>query len=366
MSKLAEAPEAYTFDDFILEPRHSEIPSRKAPDISIDIGGLILDTPIIASPMNTITESDMMVSLHSAGAMGILHRYMSIESQVEEVRKALLHISGAGVYAAVGVNGDTHERVKALYSEGVRGFCVDVANGHNENCVRAVQWVREHYPDAKIMAGNVATYDGAFRLAQAGANSVRVGIGPGSLCSTRVVTGHGVPQLSVIEECARIKDVQSMGKDPDALYPTRRKAFPDVAIIADGGIRNSGDIVKALAIGADAVMVGSLLSGTEETPGEWLEADGRLYKYFNGMASNEARSQWSGQSTGVPEEGISTKVLYTGKWASKVVSGLAGAVKTGMTFSDSLNIDQLRERATWRRVTLAGYTEGTPHRKREL
>lgn len=170
-----------------------------------------------------------------------------------------------------------------------------------------------------------------------------------SLCSTRVVTGHGLPQLSVIEDCVRIKDM-----------------FPNVAIIADGGIRSSGDIIKAYAIGADAVMVGSMLSGTEETPGDWLEADGKLYKYYNGMASTAARSKWKGQSTGVPEEGISTKVLSTGKLAFQVVIGLAEAVKAGMTFSNARSLEELRRNAKWRRISAAGYIEGTPHRKREL
>jgi IMP dehydrogenase len=207
------------------------------------------------------------------------------------------------------------------------------------------------FPDATIMSGNVCSYNGAFRLADSGVDSIRVGVGSGAMCITRQVTGHGVPQLSAIEECAAIKDLSG-------------KCFPDVAIISDGGIRKSGDIVKSLAIGADAVMVGSLLAGTTETPGEYIEEEGRLFKYYSGMASSEAREKWFDKSkVGLPIEGVSKKVPYLGRSAKRIVNDLCQSVKVGLSYSGAKNIQELREKAMWRKVTNAGYIEGTPHGK---
>jgi len=372
MSKLQEAPTAYTFDDFIIVPRHSEIKSRKHPDISVNIPGFKYHLPIVASPMNTVTEADMMVTMAKMGAVGVLHRYLSIEDQLKIVTEVYTRLSDAGLpsvldgtplfYVAVTVNGDMAERVTRLSEKGVLGFCVDAANGHNELSVLAVRAIRRLNPEARIMAGNVCTYDGAHRLAEAGANSLRVGIGPGSMCTTRQVTGHGLPQLSAIESCAIIK--RGMNRFlPDGAYDGHEEAFPNVAIIADGGIRKSGDIVKALAAGADAVMLGSLLAGTYETPGEIIEEEGVLYKYYHGMASNEARAQYEGQSTGVPEEGVSKKILYTGRTAEKVVENLCKAVQVGLSFSGASNVTDLQEKAQWCRITGAGFIEGTPHGK---
>lgn len=370
MSKLAEAKAAYTFDDFVLVPKYSQVKSRSHPDLRVDVPGFNYKIPIVSSPMNTVTEVDMIVTMAELGGVGVLHRYLSIPDQVQMVREINTRLSDVCIpvaregtpafYVAVGANGDVKERVEALANVGVRGFCVDVANGHNELSVQAVRVIRKAVSSALIMAGNVCTFDGAFRLAAAGANSIRTGIGSGSLCVTRQVTGHGLPQLSAIEDCARIKTKPS----PTGLPATSVKlAFPDVAIIADGGIRKSGDIIKSLAIGADAVMLGSLLAGTEETPGEIIEENDRLFKHYRGMASNEARSQYGGQNTGVPEEGVSKKIPYTGKKAQKIVENLCKATQVGLSFSGAKNIKELRENAEWRRVTGAGFIEGTPHGK---
>ena len=198
------------------------------------------------------------------------------------------------------------------------------------------------------MAGNVCTYQGARDLAEAGADSIRIGVGPGSVCTTRLVTGHGVPQLTAIEDCARLKTTH-----------------PDVALIADGGIRTSGDIVKALAIGADCVMIGSLLAGTKESPGEYIEENGRLFKYYHGMASQEGRGRFFARAkSGLPSEGVSTKVPYVGRSTTKVIEGLCGSVKVGLSYAGAASIKELQEKAQWCRITLAGHTEGTPHGKR--
>lgn len=376
MNKLADAQPAYTFDDMVLVPAYSKVKSRKDPDISISVTCFQYDLPVVSSPMNTVTETEMLLAMYQIGGVGVLHRYMSVESQVEIVKEVTSRLTDAVVYkpvltapfyVAVGANGDFQERVEALHNAGVTGFCVDVANGHNESSVQAVRAIRRLVPDARIMAGNVCTFDGAYRLAEAGANSIRVGIGGGSVCTTRQVTGHGLPQLTAIEDCARIKTQQSMGTGyvADSSYPAYKfsTAYPNVAIIADGGIRKSGDIVKALAAGADAVMIGSLIAGTEETPGKWLDEGGKLYKYYHGMASDEGRAQWKGQASGVPAEGVSTKILYTGKKATKIIQKLCASVRVGLSISGASDIKELRHHAQWARVTPAGYQEGTPHGK---
>ena len=353
MSKLEKAPTAFTFDDFNLAPVHSSVRSRKDPDVSVGIKNFNFSIPIISAPMNTITEADMVRAMHDLGGSSVLHRYMSIEDQVK-VSKELV-ISGTlqsssvnNFFAAVGANGDAIERTSALNSIGVKRYCIDVANGHSDHCIEAVRTIRRNIPDAVIMAGNVCTYNGAIRLVEVGADAIRVGIGPGALCTTRLVTGHGVPQLTAIEDCARIK-----------------QKYPNVCIIADGGIRNSGDIVKALAIGADMVMVGSLLSGTSETPGPCIEdpQTGLLYKNYFGMASEEGRSQWFGrEQTAFVPEGAATKVAFKGD-TDKVVERLIGGLKVGMSYAGAFNLQELRQNVQWYRITGAGQIEGTPHGK---
>ncbi|MFA5023348.1 MAG: guanosine monophosphate reductase [Patescibacteria group bacterium] len=366
MSKLQDAETAYTFDDFVLVPMHSEIKSRKDPEINVSLPDFDFPLPIVAAPMNTVCEEDMLVAMCDMGATGVLHRYMSIEDQYNMCKNVMARLSDAvsdtpvlswgpnctqKFYAAVGAQGpqgDSSDRAAALMEAGVHGICIDVANGHNALCINTVRALRARWPTVNIMAGNVCTLAGARDLAAAGANSLRVGVGPGAVCTTRLVTGHGVPQLSAIEDCARIKE-----------------EYPNIALIADGGIRYSGDIVKALAIGADAIMIGSLLAGTIESPGEWLEENGQLFKYYHGMASVEGRKKWFDKSkAGLPSEGVSTKVPYTGRSAYRVVEGLCQSVKVGLSYAGARNLAELREKAVWRRVTAAGVTEGTPHGKR--
>jgi IMP dehydrogenase len=310
--------------------------------------------------MNTVTGPDMARTMARLGGVAVIHRYMSIADAVAVARGLLA--DKVGFWIAVGANGDSEERVDALSDAGVTAFCIDVANGHSVHCVEAVKRLRTKLPDARIMAGNVCTFDGAYRLAEAGADAIRVGIGPGSMCTTRLVTGHGVPQLSAIEDCARIKEYPG---DPETQMLMQPNYYPDVAIIADGGIRGSGDIVKALAIGADAVMLGSLLAGTSDTPGDTHKdtETGALYKYYHGMASVEGRASWfDRERTSFVPEGESTKIPHKGS-TEKVLEVLLGGVRSGLSYSGAMNIKELRAMAQWRRVTSAGAVEARPHGK---
>lgn len=366
MGKLVDAPQAFTFDDFVLAPNHSTVKSRKDPEVSINKETMKLNIPLISSPMSSVTEEEMMVTMANLGGMGVLHRFMSLEQQMKIVQRVAGKLYGIDnsenyICVAIGANGDFKERAIALYDVGVRNFCIDVANGHAEYCVNAVKDIKELCPEAYVMAGNVCTFDGALRLAEAGADSIRVGVGPGSVCTTRQVTGHGVPQLSAIEDCVRIK-WRGNGFSDNSPVPSK---YHNVTIIADGGIRKSGDIVKSLAIGADVVMIGSLLAGTEESPGDIIEENDRLYKYYAGMASEYSRSKWFDRvKSGFVPEGISTKIPYTGKTAKDVVNGLVGGLQAGMSYADAHTLLELQGKAKWMRVTGPGVIEGSPHGKK--
>lgn len=335
---------AFTFDDVMLVPQQSDISSRKEPDSSTRLcKNRTLSVPIIASPMNTVTEWDMAQTMANIGADSVLHRYMTIEEQCNQFRKIN---NMQKPWVAVGASGDFLERAEALFRKGATHFCIDVANGHSTHCLEAVKRLRDKFGESiSIMAGNVCTAEGVLALESEGVDVVRVGIGPGAMCTTRLVTGFGIPQLSAIEWCS--------------------DAAINATIVADGGIRSSGDIVKALAAGADAVMVGGLLAGTDQTPGETVRDDetGHLYKYYHGMASEAGRKEWfSKEATSYVPEGASTKVLHKGD-AAKIVKNLDGALRVGMSFANARNLAELRTNSVWVRVTENGCIEGTPNRK---
>ena len=329
--------EALSFDDVLLVPRYSNIKSRTEVDISNKLDDKNNFTlPVISSPMDTITGETMATSMASHGALGIVHRYNSIEEQV----RTLSNIEGTRA-AAIGMTGDYIERARHLVDDGeAKILCVDVAHGHHimmEDCLKTL---KDDFGDAvHIMAGNVATLDAFNALASWGADSVRVGIGGGSICSTRLVSGHGVPTLQSVLECARTE------------Y--------DVKIIADGGIKTAGDIVKAYAAGADFVMIGSMLAGTKETPGQTFEnSEGKKYKVYRGMASSEAQTTWRGKSS--TPEGVSTTVPYKGK-VSNILSNIAGGIQSGFSYSGAKTFKEFQSKANFIRQTSAGQKESFTH-----
>lgn len=335
------------FDDVLLVPQYSEVETRSVITLEqplfftsgyVDAGKPSLQIPIISSPMDTVTGHAMAVSMDQAGGLGIIHRYCSVEEQATMISTAASH--GAGVVgAAVGVSGDFVDRACAAYDAGARVICVDIAHGHHILMERALKKFREIFGGSvHLMAGNVATLEAFNDLADWGADSVRVGIGGGSICSTRIQTGHGIPTLQSIMMCSR--------SDRDAL------------IIADGGIRNSGDIVKSLAAGADFVMLGSLLAGTDETPGDVVYKDGAPFKTYRGMASIEAQIDWRGHVASI--EGVSSAISYKGT-VKGVLATLAQGIKSGLSYTGCEDLKTFRSKSKFTLVTTPGVSEGHTH-----
>jgi len=332
-----------SYDDVLLVPRYSDIRSRSEIDISTELGsGLSLSLPIISSPMDTISEGPMAVVMSAAGGAGVIHRYNTAEEQVRHVIEAKEELQGEDpiVGAAIGVSGNFLNRAAVLQAVGVDFFCVDVAHGHHILMKEAIETLRNAFGDSiHIMAGNVATLEGINDLADWGVDSVRCNIGGGSICSTRIQTGHGLPGLQTIIDCA--------------------KTDRDVKIIADGGIKTSGDMVKALAAGADAVMVGSLLAGTNECPGKiFEEKDGSRWKIYRGMASKEAQIKWRGKYSSF--EGISSRVPYRGP-ASNILEELERGIRSGFSYSGARTLSDLHAKATFVRQTTSGISESNTH-----
>jgi len=333
--------EAVTYDDMLLVPQYSDIESRSEVDISSNLGHRELRLPIIASPMDTVSESSMAIAMYEAGGLAVLHRYNTISEQQRMAQEVINHTEWSGnVAAAVGVTGDYLERAEALVSVGVDILCVDVAHGHHSLMKKALTTLREAFGDhIYIMAGNVCTLEGINDLADWGANAVRCNIGGGSICSTRLVTGHGLPGLQTIFDCA--------------------KTDRDVTIIADGGIKTSGDIVKALAAGADFVMCGSLLAGTTESPGNIVSLpDNSRAKEYRGMASKDAQLDWRNKSS--TPEGVASYIPFKGSVVN-ILRDLEGGIRSGLSYTGSRNLDELRSKVEWARQTSAGTQESGTH-----
>jgi IMP dehydrogenase len=333
-----------TYDDVLLEPQYSSIRSRKEVDIGSPIAGSHRITPIIAAPMDTVTEEDMVSAMTECGGLGIIHRYNSIDEQVEIARQCVMRKYKHDQMcfgAAVGVTGDYYERATELIRVGAPIICLDIAHAHHILTQEALMMLKRDFPDTHFMVGNVATQKGFADLSAWGADSIKVGIGGGSICSTRLKTGHGVPGLHAVAECYRAKQAGS-----------------NALLIADGGIKKSGDIVKALAAGADFVMLGSLLAGTSESPGEVLNSEKGKVKIYQGMASSEAQLKWKGSVSS--REGISTTIPYKGPVTS-IINDLVVGIRSGFSYSGARNIKELHKNAKFVRQTGASVAEGTTH-----
>jgi IMP dehydrogenase len=468
--------EGLTFDDVLLVPKRSPIVSRSQTDLRTKLSRKItLNIPIISANMETVTESGMAIALAREGGIGIIHRFITIEDQVDEIlrvkrsesvmieqpytikpdvtmaeaRKAMAEYGVSGllveeegklagiitrrditfeknnkrkvselmtkdvitakagttieqakeilhnqrieklpvvddkkrimglitskdilkmeqyphaskdkkgrllVGAAVGIKGDYLERTEALLEAGADVLVVDIAHGHSENAITTVHMIKKAFPDCELVAGNVATGDGARDLIKAGVDAVKVGVGSGSICITRVVTGSGVPQLTAVIDSVKV------AKDYD------------IPVISDGGIRNSGDITKALAAGASSVMVGSLFGGTDESPGKTLVKNGKKFKMYRGMASfyaslgrkyREEGSQVvdSDDLNDYVPEGVEAMVPYKGS-VVEIVRQLAGGLRSGLSYCGAKTIPEMQKNAEFIKMTSAGYIESQPH-----
>lgn len=357
---------ALSWDDVCLIPQFSNIISRSDPDTSVVLTGkcnrspdvgVRLSTPIISANMDTITESKMAIAMWNAGGIGVLHRFMPLERQIQEYHE--VRRAGAECFVSLGLSNVT-TTIRQFYAVGAKKYVIDVAHGHCVRMKEVIQEVRAHAPDILIMAGNVATPEAVYDLAEWGADIIKVGIGGGSICKTRIVTGHGVPMFTSVMECSRAADLVN------------------VQIVADGGIKNSGDIVKAFVAGADAVMIGSLLSGTDETPGEFELSESMKnlaasvnplaipnsakVKVYRGMASAEAQGdrQWGSNGVKVAPEGVSTYVQCKGP-VEPIIQELTMGLKSGMSYCNARNLRQIWLNAKWREQSHSAYVEGTPH-----
>jgi len=469
--------EGVTFDDVLLVPKYSKITSRSDTDLSTKLSrNISLNMPLISANMDTITESSMAVTVAREGGIGIVHRFLTIQQQVnevlkvkrsgsiiienpytinseltikdafsimnekqvsgllvtdsnskiigilterdvlfesshssklvkelmtkdvvtaklgvdlEQVKEILKHnrieklpivddnnhvkglitsqdISNLEKYpyaskdkkgrplvgSAVGVKGDFMERSEALINAGADVLVVDIAHGHSENAINTVKNIKKAFPDCELIAGNVATASGTEDLIKAGVDAVKVGVGSGSICITRVITGSGVPQLTAVYDCAKV------GNDHG------------IPIISDGGTRNSGDATKALAAGASSIMVGSILGGTDESPGSTITKNGKRFKIYRGMASLAASMGRRSKETGTFEladdlndyvaEGVEAMVPYKGS-VTEIITQITGGIRSGLSYCGASNIKQMQENAEFIKISRAGFAESQPH-----
>ena len=346
--------EGLTFDDVFIVPKYSDIEHRA--DVSTKskiLPNVELASPFISANMDTVTEYRMAISMMQAGGMGILHRYLSIEDMLKQIESYQQELEtqkiDGKVPFVVSIGANDFERTEKAYKAGIRNFCIDVAHGHHLLVEKCIKKLRELYSDIGIIAGNTCTYQGAYDLFKWGADPIKVGVGPGSVCTTRIKTGAGYPQLSAIQLAYKAKN-DYLKDNPKA----------EKFIIADGGIKYYGDITKALAAGGDAVMMGSIFAGCKQTPGNVFRNENEeMVKSYRGMASIPAQSDFGIEDFN--EEGISLTVKYRGN-VKHIIERLTKGLRSGMSYSGARSIKALQEVAEFVKVTQSGHFEGQPHK----
>lgn len=331
------------FDDVLLVPQMSDILTRDEIDVSLTTQMFNLKLPVIASPMDTIAGEEFLVQMAKSGGMGIIHRYQSIDSAHDEFKRIAGRLTDPElkrIGVAVPSGGDALDWASKLYSAGCRLFCIDVAHGHHSSVRYALEILRNRFGDSiHIMAGNVATLEGFNDLADWGADSIRAGVGGGSICTTRIQTGHGMPTLQTVLDCAT--------SDRNAL------------LIADGGIRSTGDALKALAAGADMVMMGSMLAGVDETPGEKRQDEnGNWIKTYRGMASRDAQMAWRGRVRSV--EGVTATANCKGP-LKEVMEDIDIKLRSGLSYSGCRSIHEYHVKAKFKMQTSTSRDEAQAH-----
>ena len=335
--------EGITFDDVLLLPSYSEVLPK---DVSLKTRlsrNVRLDIPFVSAAMDTVTESCMAAAMAQEGGIGVIHKNMPAEAQAAQVRE--VKSRGLKVAAGVGITTDVLDRVSLLVNAGVDAIVLDSAHGHSKGVINALKSIKAAYPQTDVIVGNIATAEAARDLIAAGADALKVGIGPGSICTTRIVAGVGVPQLTAIADVAEVAG--------------------EVPVIADGGLRYSGDVVKALAAGASTVMCGSMFAGTLEAPGEVITVNGVQMKGYRGMGSIDAMQAGSadryfqkGGGKLVPE-GVVASVPFKGS-VKDVIFQLAGGLRSGMGYVGAPDIEHLHN-ARFVKISAASVTENHPH-----
>jgi len=347
---LNEIQLALTYDDVLIVPQRSSIRSRSQVSLASQLTREIsMQTPLLAANMDTVCGWEMAATMAKLGGLGVIHRFLPIDAQQAEVRKASEACDGGTIGAAIGTDHDMIERATACADAGAQVVVLDIAHGHAEHAIEGVVRLKAEAPQVQVIAGNVATAAGALDLAEAGADAIKVGVGPGGVCTTRLVAGVGVPQLTAVSDAVN--------------------ANCGVPIIADGGIRTSGDIAKALAVGADSVMIGSMFAGTKEAPGEVEQTERGLFKRVRGMASREAAEQRAARAGEELDdeyfehraaEGVEGLVPYRGS-VVLLVNELMAGLKSSMSYSNSASLEQFRANVKMVRITGAGLNENHPH-----
>ena len=346
---MGSIKESLTFDDVLLLPQYSDVLPNET-DISLNLTKrIILKVPFLSSAMDTVTESRMAIAIAKEGGIGVIHRNLDIKRQSKQV--AIVKNKKLYVGAAVGTNKEDLDRSKSLIANGCDMIVLDTAHGHSEKVLKTLSTLKKISNKVPICVGNIATAKAAKKLYDAGADIIKVGIGPGSICTTRMVAGIGVPQISAIMEVKRA---------------LKNK---DIKIISDGGIKFSGDIAKALAAGADAIMMGSIFAGTDESPGKKFKFKGKIYKKYRGMGSIGAMSSGSAnryfqksfkdKSKFVPE-GVEGRVEYKGN-VSKIIYQLKGGLRSSMGYIGAKDLSHISKNAKFIKITKAGFYESMVH-----
>jgi IMP dehydrogenase len=369
MDTHSSFPLGLTFDDVLLLPGYSDF-TRGDITLSTHLTKRItLDSPFVSSPMDTVTESELAIALAKLGGIGIIHRNLTVSGQAEEVIK--VKSENLLVGAAVGAGKGVEERIAALVKAGVDVIMLDSAHGYARNVIETLVKIKQDYPDLQVVAGSVATYDGAKALIEKGADGLRVGMGPGAICTTRIISGMGVPQVTALQETVKAAREHN------------------VPVIADGGIKYSGDMVKALAVGANAVMMGSFFASAKEAPGDTVmlkrdqvphrfqsifekNKDTYLFKAYRGMGSVGAMEQGAKiksedefhgkdyKDRVLVAEGVEGLVPVKGT-VSELISQAIGGIKSGMFYVGAKSIEELWEKAKFIQITQASLTESHPH-----
>ncbi|PWJ40237.1 guanosine monophosphate reductase [Sediminitomix flava] len=335
---------AYSFDDVLIVPKYNTISSRRDVNFRTKVTKRFsIDIPVLIANMDTVCEAEMCIAVGRLGGLGVLHRFLTIEEQAAEVKK--VKAEGLICAAALGIK-DYEERLQSLSDAGVDIIVLDIAHGHSEMTKVCLEYIKANYEQIDVLVGNIATRDAAVDFLNWGADGLKVGIGPGSMCTTRIMTGCGVPQLSAIND----------------VYEAVGDRIP---ICGDGGIKQPGDIVKAIGAGADNVMVGSIVSGTDEAPGEVITVKGEKYKTYRGMASFDAaisKLKKDNKKTRevISVEGEKTLVPYKGA-VEPIIKKYLGGLASGMTYNGAREISELKGNVEFVEMSSSGYQESKAH-----